>query len=179
MNINYSKSFKDSIQPQIFNEKAKEILKWTKINRKRYDWAKVPNVYELVNLFLFASKYKKEDKDIDLDILKEIWDLRKVDLEKTGINKSNFVYMICEDSYNSLINGKPLVNDEKAHYILRELADIGLNFEQQKNRNEKSYYNNTEKIKELSKSSKLLLSFYPELYKKYNVEENIKMINNT
>lgn len=179
MSINYSKPFKDSIQSQIFNQEAKKVLDWIKINRERYDWAKIPNAYELVNLFLFAAKYRQEDKDINLDILKELWDLRKVDLEEASINKSNFVYMICEDSYNSLIKAKPLVNDQKAHYILRELADIGLNFNQQKNRNEKLYYNNTERIRELSEFSKILLSTYPELYKKYNIEENINIINNS
>ena len=110
-------------------------LNWIKENREKEEWAKDPNAYEMTNLFLFGAKYSKEKKNINLDVLKEMWDIRSKDFQNCNISENHFVYQICQDSYEAAMQKKALVNDENSHHALRKMAGLGLYFKQQQRDN--------------------------------------------
>ena len=45
-------------------------------NREAFEYAKDSNCYEMINLFLFGAKYSSEYKDVNIDILTKILDLK-------------------------------------------------------------------------------------------------------
>ncbi len=97
--MDYSYNFQDNIPSSTFNSTSKNVLNWIKENHDTFDWAKDPNAYEMVNLFLFGAKYSHEGKDVDTDTLTKMWDIRSKDFERCNISENNFVHAICQDSY--------------------------------------------------------------------------------
>ncbi len=181
--MEYSNNFEGNITPDNFNNQTIGILNWIKENRDKFDWAKDPNCYELSNIFLFAGKYIEEGHNIDVDTLKEIWEIRKNDFANVNIDNNSFIYKICEDSFNSAINGKSLVNDENSHASLRKMSSIGLYLMQQKRDIEKGFnnnisYDNINEYNQLEESSKYLNLNHPDLFEKYKFSNNLNMLGN-
>lgn len=176
--MEYSDFFEGNIRADDFNENTMRIVDWIKENRDKFDWAKDPNAYEMSNVFLFAGKYKSENKDVDLESVKAMWEIRKGDFENCNISEKNFVYKICEDAFNSAIEGKALVNDESSHHALRKMAAIGLWLNQQKRDRGLIEYNNPTELLGLIQASKSLRVFHPDLFKKYQFSENISRLCN-
>lgn len=172
MNMEY-RNLPDNIRKEEFNERAEGVLNWIKENREQYDWAKDPNAYEMTNLFLLGAKYGQEKEDINLDTLKEMWEIRCKDFENTGVSKNNFVYQICEDSYIASQEKRALVNDESSHQALRKMSGIGLHLQQQKRDDKEIEYNNPNELLELLESSKVLKGVHPELFEKYKFSQNL------
>ena len=130
----------------------------------------------MTNLFLFGSKYTHEGKSINLQTLEEIWEIRSSDFERCHICKNNFVYLICQDAYQSAISGKPLVNDENSHHALRKMAGLGLFLKQQQRDNNEVSYNNPQELLYFLQCSKSLKTFHPDLFSKYAFKENIDVL---
>lgn len=170
------RNLNDNILPEEFNSRAEGVLNWINENRSSFDWAKDPNSYEMINLFLLGSKYSNEGHNIDKSILKQIWEIRKQDFEPIGISSNNFIYRICEDSYQSSQDGKPLVNDEASHHALRKMAGIGLYLSQQKRDNKEIQYNNPTELIELLETSRTLKGIHPELFEKYQFDKNLQTL---
>lgn len=174
--MDYSYSFQDNIPSSTFNTTSKNVLNWIKENRDAFDWAKDPNAYEMTNLFLFGAKYSHEGKDIDIDTLTQMWDIRSKDFEGCNIGDNNFVYAICQDAYQSIISGKPMVNDENSHHALRKMAGLGLYLKQQQRDSGTITFNNPQELLQLLQCSSSLKTFHPELFDKYAFEENINIL---
>lgn len=174
--MEYSYNFQDNILSSNFDSTSGNILNWIKENRDKFDWAKDPNSYEMTNLFLFGSKYTHEGKSINLQTLEEIWEIRSSDFERCHICKNNFVYLICQDAYQSAISGKPLVNDENSHHALRKMAGLGLFLKQQQRDNNEVSYNNPQELLYFLQCSKSLKTFHPDLFSKYAFKENIDVL---
>ncbi|MGN1298826.1 MAG: hypothetical protein ACI4UE_02440 [Candidatus Scatovivens sp.] len=174
--MNYIYNFQDNIEYSSFNSKAKNILNWIEENRNIFDWAKDPNAYEMVNLFLFGAKYYHEGKNINIDTLTKMWDIRSQDFKNCNISPNNFVYNICQDSYKSALIGKVLINDENYHHALRKMAGIGLYLKQHQRDFGQVSYNNPEELLQLLKCSSTLKTFHPDLFDKYAFKENIDVL---
>ncbi len=171
--MDYSYSFQDNIPHSTFNSNSKNVLNWIEEN---HDTFKDPNAYEMVNLFLFGSKYSYEGNDIDIDVLTKMWDIRSKDFEGCNISDNNFVYVICQDSYQSVISGNPLVDDENSHHALRKMAGIGLYLKQQQRDTGTISYNNPQELLQLLQCSSSLKTFHPDLFDKYAFEKNIDVL---
>ncbi len=100
--MDYSYNFQDNIPSSTFNFTSKNVLNWIKENHDTFNWAKDPNAYEMVNLFLFGAKYYHEGKYIDIDPLRKMWDIRSKDFERCNISKNNFVYLFVKILINLL-----------------------------------------------------------------------------
>ena len=174
--MDFDKNFSDNIPHEVFDFSSKNILNWIKENRDKYDWAKDPNAYEMTNLFLFAAKYRAQGKQIDTSSINEIWEIRKQDFERCNISENNFVYRIVQDSHESAMSGKPLVNDSKSHHALRKMAGIGLYLYQQKRDNKQVSYDNPQELLELLSSAKSLKMLHPELFERYAFISNINKL---
>ena len=174
--MDYSYSFQDNIPSSTFNNTSKNVLNWIEENRDAFDWAKDPNAYEMANLFLFGAKYSHEGKDVDIDTLSKMWDIRSKDFEGCNIRDNNFVYTICQDAYQSIISGKPMVNDENSHHALRKMAGLGLYLKQQQRDSGTISFNNPQELLQLLQCSSSLKTFHPELFDKYAFEENINVL---
>lgn len=174
--MDFDKNFKDNIAHDVFDISSRNILNWIKENRDKYDWAKDPNAYEMTNLFLLAAKYKGQGKQIDTSVINEIWEIRKQDFERCNISENNFVYRIVQDSYESAMSGKTLVNDNQSHHALRKMAGIGLYLYQQKRDNKQVSYNNPQELLELLSSAKSLNKLHPELFERYAFLSNINKL---
>ena len=176
--MDYSYSFQDNIPSSAFNSTSKNVLNWIEENRDAFDWAKDPNAYEMTNLFLFGAKYSHEGKDVDINSLRKMWDIRSRDFERCNISSNNFVYAICEDTYKSAITGKPLVNDENSHHALRKMAGLGLYLKQQQRDTGEISYNNPQELLQFLQCSSSLKTFHPDLFDKYAFSENINVLCN-
>ena len=176
--MDYSMNFQDNIPSFAFNSTIENVLNWIEENRDKFDWAKDPNAYEMVNLFLFGGKYAQEGKDIDLETLSKMWDIRSKDFERCNISENNFVYAICKDAYQSALSGKAMVNDENSHHALRKMAGIGLYLKQQQRDNGQISYNNPQELLILLRCSKTLQSFHPELFEKFAFGKNLDVLCN-
>lgn len=176
--MEYSNFFQDNISSYMFDNRVTGIVDWIKENREQFDWAKDPNAYEMTNVFLFAAKYRSEGKQIDMEQVQQMWDIRSKDFDRCHISENNFVYKICEDSYKAAIDGKALVNDESSHHALRKMAGIGLYLKQQQRDNQKIQYDNPEELIGLIQSAKSLRVFHPDLFRKYQFPENISRLCN-
>lgn len=174
--MDYSYSFESNIPYDAFNSTSRNVLNWIEENRDRFDWAKDPNAYEMVNLFLFGGKYSQEGKEIDTEALARMWDIRSKDFEGCNIGTNNFVYRICQDSYDSAISGKAMVNDENSHHALRKMAGLGMYLKQQQRDNGEISYNNSQELLQLLQCSSALKTFHPELFDRYAFPENIKAL---
>lgn len=174
--MNYSYNFQDNIPAQYFNSTSKNILKWIQENRDIRDWAKDPNAYEMVNLFLFGAKYSREGKNIDVDSLTQIWDIRSKDFDRCNVSKNSFIYTICQDSYNAAISGKSLVNDEFSHSALRKMAGIGLFLKQQHRDSGVISYNNPQELMQLLEHSNTLKVLHPKLFERYAFQKNLDVL---
>lgn len=174
--MDYSYSFQDNIPSSTFNITSKNVLNWIEENRTTVDWAKDPNAYEMTNIFLFGAKYSHEGKSIDVDTLTKMWEIRSKDFEGCNISQNNFVYKICHDAYESILSGKPLVNDENSHHALRKMAGLGLFLKQQQRDSGEISYNNPQELLQLLQCSKSLKAFHPELFDKYAFKENINAL---
>ena len=174
--MDYSYSFQDNSPSSTFNTTSKNVLNWIEENRDKFDWAKDPNSYEMVNLFLFGAKYSHEGKDVDIDILTKMWNIRSKDFERCNINENNFVYAICKDSFQSAKSGKPMVNDENSHHALRKMAGLGLYLKQQQRDTNNISFNNPQELIQLLECSKSLRTFHPDLFEKYAFKENINTL---
>lgn len=174
--MNYNINFRDNIYPEVFDSTSLGILNWIKENRDKFDFAKDPNAYEMTNLFLFGAKYSSEGKEINTDTLSQMWDIRSKDFKNCNISNNNFVYAICQDSYESAISGIALVNDENSHHALRKMAGIGLFLKQQQRDKGTINYNNPQELLELLSASKSLKAFHPDLFSKYAFEQNINTL---
>ena len=174
--MDYSYSFESNIPYATFNSTSKNVLNWIEENRDNFDWAKDPNAYEMVNLFLFGSKYSQEGKEIDTETLTRMWDIRSKDFEGCNIGTNNFVYRICQASYDSAISGKAMVNDENSHHALRKMAGLGLYLKQQQRDNGEISYNNSQELLQLLQCSSSLKTFHPELFDRYAFTDNIKTL---
>ena len=174
--MEYSYNFQHNITASSLNATSENILNWIKENRDRFDWAKDPNAYEMTNLFLFGSKYVHEGKSINTETLSEMWNIRSQDFKNCNIPENNFVYLICQDAYQSAISGKPLVNDENSHHALRKMAGLGLYLKQQQRDNSMIAYNNPQELLQLLQCSKSLKTFHPELFAKYAFKENLDVL---
>lgn len=174
--MDYSYSFQDNIPSSTFNSTSKNITNWIEENRDKFDWAKDPNAYEMTNLFLFGAKYAHEGKDIDLDSLTRMWDIRSKDFERCNISQSNFVYAICKDSFEAAKSGSSVVNDENSHHALRKIAGLGLYLKQQQRDSAELSYNNPQELLQLLECSSSLKTFHPELFDKYAFKENIDVL---
>ena len=174
--MDYSYSFQDNIPSSTFNTTCANTANWIEENRDKFDWAKDPNAYEMVNLFLFGAKYSHEGKDIDKASLAKMWEMRSQDFERCNISSSNFVYAICQDSYEASQSGKSVVNDENSHHALRKIAGLGLYLKQQQRNGEKPAYNNPQELLQLLECSRSLKTFHPDLYDKYAFEENLDVL---
>ena len=174
--MDYSYSFQDNIPSSTFNITSKNVLNWIEENRTTVDWAKDPNAYEMTNIFLFGAKYSHEGKSIDVDTLTKMWEIRSKDFEGCNISQNNFVYKICHDAYESILSGKPLVNDENSHHALRKMAGLGLFLKQQQRDSGEISYNNPQELLQLLQCSKSLKTFHPELFDKYAFKENINAL---
>lgn len=175
--MEYSRNFTDNIRASEFNERVQGIANWIQENKEKEEGAKDPNAYEMTNVFLFAGKYSSEGKDINLETVEKIWNLRKGDFERCGIQNNNFIYKICEQSYNSAVLGRPLVSDESSHSALRKMAGIGLYLMQQ--RREKGQdidYNNFGELMDLIDDAKELKQRYPKLHSELKFENNLNML---
>lgn len=171
--MEYNMTFQDNISERDFNSRAQGTLNWIKENRDR---AKDPNAYEMANFFLFGAKYASEGQNIDTQSLKEMWDIRSQDFAGCGIGENNFVYGICEDSFNSAKSGRALVNDENSHHALRKMAGIGLYLKQQQRDGHEIDYDNLSEFQVLLETSGTLKGIHPELFKKYKFGENIEVL---
>lgn len=176
LKMDYDENFKDNIPYDLLDMSSNSILNWIIENREKQDDAKDPNAYEMTNLFLCAAKYRSQGKEVDLSAINGIWEIRKGDFERCNISENNFVYKIVQDSYESAVSGKSLVNDSQSHSALRKLAGIGLYLYQQKRDNNQISYNNPQELLELLNNVKSLASFHPELYERYAVQSNINRI---
>ena len=174
--MNYNNNFRDNIYPEVFDNTSLGILNWIKENRDKFDFAKDPNAYEMTNLFLFGGKYSSEGKEINTDTLSQMWDIRSKDFKSCNIPNNNFVYAICQDSYEAAISGIALVNDENSHHALKKMAGIGLFLKQQQRDKGTINYNNPQELLELLRASKSLKTFHPDLFGKYAFEENINTL---
>ena len=174
--MDYSFSFQDSILSSNFNSTSSNILNWIQENRDQFDWAKDPNAYEMVNLFLFGAKYSHEGKDINTDTLTQMWNIRSKDFQNCNISENNFVYAICQDSYESAITGKPMLNDENSHHALRKMAGLGLYLKQQQRDYGEVSFNNPQELLQLLQCSNSLKTFHPELFDRYSFKENINVL---
>lgn len=174
--MEYNNSFQDNIPSSSFNSTSENVLNWIKENRDKFDWAKDPNSYEMTNLFLFASKYIHEGKSINTKTLSEMWNIRSQDFKNCNISENNFVYLICQDAFQSTVSGKPLVNDENSHHALRKMAGLGLYLKQQQRDNGKIEYNNPQELLQFLECAKSLKTFHPDLFSKYAFKENINML---
>ncbi len=174
--MDYSYSFESNIPSSTFNSTSNNVLNWIKENRDKYDWAKDPNAYEMVNLFLFGAKYSHEGKDVNTDTLTQMWNIRSKDFQGCNISENSFIYQICEDSYQSMISGKPMVNDENSHHALRKMAGLGLYLKQQQRDNDQITYNNPQELLQFLECSKSLKTLHPELFDKYLFTKNINVL---
>ena len=174
--MDYSYSFQDNIPSSTFNTTSKNVLNWIEENRDSFDWAKDPNAYEMTNLFLCGAKYSHEGKDVDIDSLTKMWNIRSRDFERCNIGENNFVYAICHDSYQSALSGKAMVNDENSHHALRKMAGLGLYLKQQQRDTGKVSFNNPQELLQLLQCSSSLKTFHPELFDKYAFEDNINVL---
>lgn len=174
--MDYSYSFQDNIPSSTFNTTSKNVLNWIEENRDSFDWAKDPNAYEMTNLFLFGAKYSHEGKDVDIDSLTKMWNIRSRDFERCNIGENNFVYAICHDSYQSALSGKAMVNDENSHHALRKIAGLGLYLKQQQRDTGEVSFNNPQELLQLLQCSSSLKTFHPELFDKYAFEDNINVL---
>lgn len=174
--MDYSYSFQDNIPSSSFNSTSKNVLNWIEENHDAFDWAKDPNTYEMTNLFLFGAKYSHEGKDVDIDTLTKMWNIRSKDFEGCNISESNFVYAICQDSYQSILARKPLVNDENSHHALRKMAGLGLYLKQQQRDTGTISYNNPQELLQLLQCSSSLKTFHPNLFDKYAFKENLNAL---
>lgn len=170
------RNLKDNIYPEQFNERSEGILNWIKENREKEEWTKDPNAFEMTNVFLLGAKYAEEGVDINQETLKEMWEIRSQDFARCGVSENNFVYKICEDSYQASQEGRALVNDEASHHALRRMAGIGLFLNTQKVRDGKVEYNNPDELLELLEASRTLKGVHPDLFEKYGFEENLQVI---
>jgi len=174
--MDYSYQFQDNIISGVFNEIIKGALDWIKEYREKEEWAKDPNAYEMVNLFLFGAKYGQEKKEINKNAIEEMWQLRSQDFGHCNVPENFFVYQICQDSYQAAMKGKALVNDENSHHALRKMAGIGLYFKQQQRDNQEIDYNNPGELLGLLEASKTLKTFHSELFEKYRFADNLSQI---
>ena len=174
--MEYSLNFQDNILSSSFNSTSKNVLNWIEENREKFDWARDPNAYELTNLFLFGAKYAQEGKNIDMDTLTKMWEIRSKDFENCNISSNNFIFGICEDAYNSALTGKALVNDENSHHALRKMAGIGLYLKQQERDSGTISYNNPQELMQLLQCSKSLKTFHPDLFTRYGFDKNINVL---
>lgn len=174
--MDYSYNFQDNIPSFAFNSTSSNVLNWIEENREQFDWAKDPNAYEMTNLFLFGAKYASEGKDVDTVFLTKMWDIRSKDFERCNISPSNFVYVICQDSYEAAVAGKAIVNDENSHHALRKMAGLGLYLKQQQRDTGKVSYNNPQELLQLLQCSGSLKSFHPDLFDKYGFKGNLDVL---
>ena len=174
--MDYSYSFQDNIPSSSFNSTSRNVLNWIEENRDKFDWAKDPNAYEMTNLFLFGAKYLHEGKDIDVDSLTRMWDIRSKDFEVCNIGPNNVVYAICHDSYQSVLSGKPLLNDENSHHALRKMAGLSLYLRQMQRDNGTVHYNNPQELLQFLQCSSSLKTFHPDLFSKYAFGESINVL---
>ena len=117
-----------------------------------------------------------EGKQIDIEILTEMWQIRSQDFVNCNISENNFVYQICKDSYEAAISGRSLVNDQNSHHTLRKMAGLGLYLKQQQRDRGKIVYDNPEELIELLSCSRSLKVLHPDLYEKYAFETNIDVL---
>lgn len=169
-------NLQDNIRKEEYNDRTKGILQWIKENRDKADWAKDPNAYEMTNVFLLGGKYRQEGEKIDIEALDEMWNIRSKDFEHAGIMDQSFVYKICEDAYQSVQDGKALVNDEASHHALRKMAAIGLYCSQQRRDKENIKYNNPGELLELLETARTLKGVHPDLYEKYQFQANLERL---
>lgn len=174
--MDYSLSFEGNIPSYTFNSTSKNVLNWIEENHDTIDLAKDPNSYEMTNLFLFGAKYLHEGKNVDVDTLTKMWDIRSNDFERCNISSNNIVYLICQDSYESVISGKPMVNDENSHHALRKMAGLCLYLKQQQRDTGEVSYNNPQELLQLLKCSSSLKTFHPELFDKYAFKESLNVL---
>lgn len=175
--MEYSRDFVDNIRVSEFNQRAQGIANWIQENREKEEWAKDPNAYEMTNVFLLAGKYASEGINIDLEAIERIWNLRKGDFERCGIQTNNFVYQICEQSYNAAISRRALVSDEKSHSALRKMAGIGLYLMQQKrDKGQDIDYNNFGELIDLIDNAKELKQRHPMLHDELKFGNNLNML---
>lgn len=174
--MEYNFTFQDNISAQDFNSRAKGITSWIKENRTLHEWAKDPNAYEMANVFLFGAKYVSEGKDIDIEPLDEMWDIRSKDFENCNISENNFVYRICQDAHIAAQNGKALVNDENSHHALRKMAGIGLYLKQQQRDGQNIQYENLQELQTLIQASRTLKGIHPDLFERYKFGDNINVL---
>lgn len=175
--MEYSRNFVDNIRSSEFNERAKGIADWIEENKDKEEGAKDPNAYEMTNVFLFAGKYAFEGKDVNLETIERIWNLRKGDFERCGVQTNNFIYQICEQSYKSAMSKRALVNDESSHSALRKMAGIGLYLMQQKRENGQDIdYNNFGELMDLIEDAKQLKQRHPILHGELKFENNLNML---
>ncbi len=170
------RNLQDNIRKEEYNDRTKGILQWIKENRDKADWAKDPNAYEMVNVFLLGAKYRQEGEKIDTKVLEEMWSIRSKDFEHAGVPNQSFVYRICEDAYQSAKSGKALINDEASHHALRKMAGIGLYCSQQKRDGKKIEYNNPGELLELIETARTLKGVHPDLYEKYQFQTNLERL---
>lgn len=172
--MEYSYDFRDNIRTREFNTRAEGIATWIEENKEKEEWAKDPNAYELANVFLFAGKYRQERVgNVDMNNIDKMWSLRANDFERCGISADDYVYMICQDSYESARDERALVNDEHSHHALRKMAGLGLYLAQQQRDKGSVEYNNVDELVELIATSKTLKNLHPDLYQRYDFEQNI------
>ncbi len=176
--MEYSINFQDNISAQDFNNRANGTLNWIKENRDKFDWAKDPNAYEMTNMFLFGAKYASEGKEIDIQALDEMWNIRSKDFENCKVSENNFIYSICQDAHNAAVNGRVLVNDENSHHALRKMAGIGLYLKQQQRDGQKVCFDNLTELQTLMASSKTLKGLHRDLFDKYKFGDNIEVLCN-
>lgn len=176
--MEYSYSFQDNIVSSAFNSTSRNVLNWIKENRDRFDWAKDPNAYEMANLFLFGAKYSSENKNIDINSLSQMWNIRSQDFGRCNISPNSFVFAICQDAYQAAVDSKPLVNDENSHHALRKMAGLGLFLKQQQRDTGEIAYNNPQELLQLLKCSMSLKTFHPELFNKYGFADNLNVLCN-
>ncbi len=174
--MDYSYSFEGNIPYSMFNQTTNNVSNWIEENRDKEEWAKDPNAYEMTNLFLFGAKYASEGKEVDMDSLTKMWNIRSQDFERCNVSENNFVYRICEDSYQSAQSGKAMVNDENSHHALRKMAGLGLYLKQMQRDNGEISYNNPQELLYLLECSSSLKTFHPELFEEYAFEENINAL---
>ncbi len=174
--MDYNFNFQDNIPSYSFNNTAENVLNWIKENRDAFDWAKDPNAYEMTNLFLFGAKYAHEGHPVNVDTLSQMWDIRSKDFERCNISTNNFVYHICQDAYNSILSGKPLLNDENSHHALRKMAGIGLYLKQMQRDKGTISYNNPAELLQLLECSSSLKTFHPDLFDRYSFGSNLKVL---
>ena len=176
--MDYSINFQDNIPSFNFNSTTENVLRWIEENRDKFDWAKDPNAYEMVNLFLFSGKYAQEGKEVNLEALSKMWHIRSQDFEGCNIGPNHFVYALCNDAYQSAVSEKSMVNDENSHHALRKMAGIGLYLKQQQRDNGSISYNNPQELLTLLRCSKTLQTFHPDLFEKYAFEKNLDVLCN-